>query len=129
MSAADSPEANEPLFVDHRSREAQRYDAICDQVMESSAEVQQLSVLCRELIVTIPKQGTLPEIHYKSEGMGIVGVICATICVMTLVLFLILGAILVVPEIHDLRAWLDINRAKIAKLEAMQQTQHGTQPK
>ena len=127
MSAADSPEANEPLFVDHRSREAQRYDAICDQVMETSAQVQKINDLFRELIDTIPKQGTIQEIHYKSEGMGVVGVICATICAMS-VLFLILGAILVVPEIHDLRAWLDINRAKIAKLEAVQQTQ-GTQPK
>ena len=117
MSAADSPEANEPLFVGHRSREAQRYDAICDQVMETSAQVQKINDLFRELIDTIPKQGTIQEIHYKSEGMGIVGVICATICVMTL-LITILAAIFIVPTLHDLNAWTNIFNGRVSKLEA-----------
>ncbi len=115
MSPADSPEPSEPMFVDHRwrEREAQRYDAICDQVVE-------MNNLVKILVEKIP-EGQTQTVLYKSEGMGIVGVVCATICVMTLVC-LILGAILIVPEIHDLRAWTDILRSKVAKVEAGQQS-------
>ena len=123
-----SPEPEVLKFHDDRRRDAQRYDAVCDQVIETHAQVREMNTLIRALIESVPSGRQVQEVHYKSEGMGMIGVICATICAMS-VLFLILGAILVVPEIHDLRAWLDINRAKIAKLEAAQQMQQGTQPK
>ena len=111
MSADASPEPEALKFHDDRRRDAQRYDAICDQVIA-------MNELVKELVEKIP-QGQTQLVTYRTEGMGMVGVICATICAMSL-LFLILGAILVVPDIHDTKAWQEILRAKVAKLEAQQ---------
>ena len=74
--------------------------------METSAQVQKINDLFRELIDTIPKQGTVQEIHYKSEGMGIVGVICATICVMTLLITILAAIFISSMTLHDLNAWV-----------------------
>jgi hypothetical protein len=95
-------------FGNHRSPEAQRYDAFCDQAfrMEKAAE-------------RLMDGGQHQTVLHRTEGMGYIGVICASVCVMCVVV-LIVGAILIVPELHDLRAWKDIHAAKIAKLEAQQ---------
>jgi len=101
-----------PGVIDDRTPEVRRLDYATNLVIDLAAAVD-------KLIQNMP-QGNTQRIIYKTEGMGTVGVVCATICAMCL-LFLILGAILIVPEIHDLNAWKDIHQAKIAKLEAQQE--------
>jgi ABC-type uncharacterized transport system ATPase subunit len=98
-----------PGVRDTRTAEVRKYDAICDQVIA-------MNELVKELVDKIP-QGQTQTVLYKSHGMGVIGAVCATVCVMC-VLVVILGAIIFVPEIHDLRAWQDINRKDIARLQA-----------
>ncbi len=98
--------------VDTRTPEVRRLDYMADLVADMTKAVEKV----------IQNPGQTQRIIYKTEGMGMIGVVCATICVMTLVC-LILGAILVVPELHDQRAWTDILRSKVAKLEAGQQSE------
>jgi hypothetical protein len=96
--------------LDSRSPELRRLDFMVDQVGDLASSV-------RELVDRIPQGQTQTVIH-KTQGMGMVGVVCATVCVMCVVV-LILGAIIFVPELHDLRAWQDINRRDIARLQAL----------
>jgi uncharacterized membrane protein len=109
VSPDASPEPEKERFVEDRRRDAQRYDAICDQVIA-------MNELVKELVEKIP-QGTVQEVHYKTEGAGLVGVISATICVMVM-LSAIVVTILVAMEIHDMKAWQDQLRQKMARLEA-----------
>lgn len=53
---------------------------------------------------------------HRTAGMGPWGAAAVTACMFTF-LGLILLAVVVVPEVHDLRAWNDIIRAKIAGIE------------
>jgi hypothetical protein len=80
-----------------------------------------LTKLVREVIDNIPAGNTQTVIH-KTQGMGTVGVICATVCVMCVVI-LILGAIIFVPDIHDLRAWQSTFGRDLAAIKAVQQQQ------
>lgn len=108
----DSREPDLPGVRDDRTRDVQRMDYMRDQIIE-------VTKLVREVIDNLPAGNTQTVIH-KTQGMGIVGVICATVCVMCVVI-LILGAIIFVPDLHDLKAWIGIQNTKIAKLEAQQE--------
>ena len=55
----------------------------------------------------------------KQEGLG--GWNIAAVCACFFTMFaLIIALIVIIPEVHDLRAWRDIHSAKIARLEAAQ---------
>jgi len=105
---------------DARTTDQIRYDAMSDQVREAAASVTDLAKIVRELAAN---PGNSQTIYHRTEGMGTVGVICATVCVMCVVV-LILGAVIFVPDIHDLRAWQDIMRKDIARLQAGQEKAH-----
>jgi hypothetical protein len=67
-------------------------------------------------------RGHTQTVVHKTAGMGPWGAAAVTACMFTF-LGLILLAVVLVPEVHDLRAWNDINRGKVAKLEALHSTQ------
>jgi hypothetical protein len=98
--------------LDTRSPEVRRLDYMADLVVRLTESVQ-------KVIEHAPHSHTQTIIH-KTQGMGTVGVICATVSIMC-VLFMILGAIVFVPDIHDLKAWNDITRKDIARLQAQQE--------
>ncbi len=93
-------------FGTHRSPEAQRYDAFCDIAfrMEKYAE-------------RMLDGGQNQTVIHRTEGMGMIGVVCATICA-TVLLAMVVVTILVAMEIHDMKAWQDQLRQKMAKLDA-----------
>lgn len=108
-SVAANREYDLPEVHDDRPAEVQKMDYLRDQVIELTETV-------RLLIDKLPQGQTQTVIH-KQQGMGTVGAVCATVCVMC-ALFLILGAIVFVPDIHDLKAWQDILRRDVARLQA-----------
>lgn len=55
------------------------------------------------------------------QQAGIAPLQIAAVCACFFTMFaLIIALIVIVPDVHDLRAWRDIHSAKIAKLEAAQ---------
>lgn len=60
--------------------------------------------------------GNVQTVIHKSTGIGPWGAAAVTACFMTF-LGMILLAIVVIPELHDLKAWSDIYRSKIYALE------------
>jgi len=113
-----TPAEDEPAY-EPRTPEQIRYDATADQIRETAQVAREVADMVREL-VSNGAHGNVQTVIHKTQGMGVVGVICATICVMCIVV-LILGAIIFVPDIHDLRAWQDIMRKDIARLQAGQE--------
>lgn len=98
-----------------RPEEMKRIDLMVDQMAEMAIGMKTLGDLVGRI-----GTGQTQRVVYKQEGMGVVGIICATVCVMCVVI-VILGAIVFVPDIHDLRAWNDITRKDIARLQALHQ--------
>ncbi len=127
MSPDASPEPERQRFVDDRRRDAQRYDAVCDQVIETHAQVREMSTLVMALIENIPK-GQVQEVHYKTEGMGTLGVICAAVCALC-VLFIVVESVRqesnavkmearIDGRLRDLEAWRGVHSTKIQNLES-----------
>ena len=102
---------------DPRTEREREYDAIVDLLRQSADQVHALSDLVR---TTIERGGSTQTVIHKTEGMGAVGIFCAVVCVCC-VLFVILGAVMIVPEIHDLRAWRDIHQNHISAIEAREE--------
>lgn len=109
----DNQESDDlPGVTDRRTADVRRMDYLRDQVIE-------INELVKTLVEKIP-QGQIQHVVYETKGMGAIGVICAAICGLC-VLFLLLGAIFIVPELHDLKAWQDILRKDVAKIQAQQE--------
>ena len=104
---------------DFRTAEQTRYDALCDLLKRSMEQTERAETLILTLAESV-QNGTHQTVIHKQEGMGAVGILCACVCVFC-ALFIILGAVMIVQEIHDLLAWQDINRKDIARLQAQQQ--------
>ena len=102
---------------DPRTEREREYDAIVDLLRQSADQVHALSDLVR---TTIERGGSTQTVIHKTEGMGAVGIFCAVVCVCC-VLFVILGEVVVVPEINDLRAWRDIHQNHISAIEAREE--------
>lgn len=92
---------------DDRDPDTVRFDLLVDQV----------NALVGKMDAVIERGGNTQTVIHKTAGLGPWAAAAVTACFFTF-LGLILLAVALVPEIHDLRAWNDINRAKIAKLEA-----------
>jgi hypothetical protein len=107
---------------DFRTAEQTRYDALCDLLKRSMEQTERAETLILTLAESV-QNGTHQTVIHKTEGMGMVGVVCATVSIMC-ALFLILGAIIFVPDIHDLKAWQDILRKDVARLQAGQEKAH-----
>jgi len=107
--------SKEDGFGNHRSPEAQRYDAFCDQAFR-----------IEEAAKRMVEGGQHQTVVHKQTGMGALGVICAVVCVVT-ALFVVIEIIRLETRFdgrfRDLEAWNGVNSAKIAKLEAQQQPQ------
>jgi len=115
MEPADDEHVYEP-----RTAEQVRYDAMSDQVRDAAASVTELAKVVRELAAN---PGNTNTVIHRTEGAGIgmiIGmVICATVSVMCVVL-LIIGAIFIVPDIHDLQAWQGTFGRDLAAIKAVQ---------
>lgn len=99
--------------TDERDPDTVRTDLLIDQVNALCARMDTLLAADR---------GQTQTVIHKTAGMGAWGAAAVTACMFTF-LGLILLAVVVVPEVHDLRAWNDILRAKTAKLEGFHQSQ------
>ena len=109
-----TPAEDEPAY--ERTPEQIRYDATADQIRETAQVAREVADMVREL-VSNGAHGNVQTVIHKTQGMGVVGVICATICVMCIVV-LILGAIIFVPDIHDLNAWVGVFGRDIEHVKA-----------
>lgn len=93
---------------DERDPETIRTDLLIDQV----------NALCARMdAVLASDRGNTQTVVHKTAGMGAWGAAAVTACMFTF-LGLILLSVVMIPEIHDLRAWNDILRSKAAKLES-----------
>lgn len=99
--------------ADSRDESTVRMDLLVDQVN---------LLLSRMDEVIRHDHGNTQTVIHKTAGMGPWGAAAVTACMFTF-LGLILLAVVMIPDLHDLRAWNDINRAKIARLEASKSEQ------
>lgn len=80
-----------------------------------SEEIRQLTAQIRDLVgqlADIPGQNVQTVIH-KSEGFGAWGTAAVVACFCTW-----FGLILVMFDIHDLRAWVDVLKQRVTILES-----------
>jgi len=103
-------------FDDPRGPTQVTFDAIADQVRENSVVVSRLETVVEKFLQLHEGRNTQTVIH-KTEGMGAWGAAAVTACFFTM-LALVLFALVVLPDLHDIKAWQDIMRQKISKLEA-----------
>ena len=96
------------IAPDERDAETVRMDLLVDQVNALLGKMDE---------VLKADRGNTQTVIHKTAGMGPWGAAAVTACMFTF-LGLIGLAVVLIPELHDLRAWNDINRAKIARLEA-----------
>lgn len=101
-----------PEVHDDRSPEVKRFDAICDQVVE-------MNRLVRSLVEKVPK-GQVQTVIHKTQGMTAWSVAAVVSCFFTILLVVLL-AIIFVPDLHDLKAWQDILRKDVARIQAQQE--------
>jgi hypothetical protein len=90
-------------------------DQLINAQIDSREEVRSLTAAVRDLVNRDTNTNTTTVIH-KTAGMGHWGAAAVTACFLTF-LGLILFAMVVIPELHDLKAWSDIYRSKIYTLE------------
>lgn len=95
---------------DERDPETVKVDLLVDQV----------NSLLSKMDAVLENRGNnsqTVEVTHKTAGMGPWAAAAVTACFFTF-LGLILLAVVILPDLHDLQAWQDIMRSKIAKLEA-----------
>ncbi len=94
--------------ADDRDPDTVRFDLLVDQV----------NTLCAKMAAAMEARGNNTQtVIHKTAGMGPWAAAAVTACFFTF-LGLILLAVVILPDLHDLQAWQDIMRQKIAKLEA-----------
>lgn len=93
--------------ADDRDPDTVRFDLLVDQV----------NALVGKMDAVIDRGGNTQTVIHKTAGMGPWAAAAVTACFFTF-LGLILLAVVILPDLHDLQAWQDIMRQKIAKLEA-----------
>lgn len=93
-----------------------RADLAIEQVNQLCENIDQAMAEFRELAKTRGNSQTV-EVTHKTAGLGPWAAAAVTACFFTF-LGLILLAVIILPDLHDLQAWQDIMRSKIAKLEA-----------
>lgn len=98
---------------DDRDPDTVRFDLLVDQV----------NALVGKMDAVIERGGNTQTVIHKTAGMGPWGAAAVTACFCCM-----LGLIFIALDMHDLRAWNDINRAKIAKLEAQLLQKPETKP-
>lgn len=95
---------------DERDPETVKVDLLVDQV----------NSLLSKMDAVLENRGNnsqTVEVTHKTAGMGPWAAAAVTACFFTF-LGLILLAILILPDLHDMKAWQDVMRQKITRLEA-----------
>lgn len=92
-----------------------RADLAIDTVNQLCASLDAAMAEFRELVKQ--RGNNTQTVIHKTAGMGPWAAAAVTACFFTF-LGLILLAVVILPDLHDLQAWQDIMRQKIAKLEA-----------
>ena len=117
---SSSGEESDLTADDYRTPEQLRYDAICDQVRE-------VTQLVKVVIEKVPQHGAVQTVIHKTQGMGVVGVICAVVSVCCMLMMIGFGWLISIElnkqtaELHDLRAWRDIHQNHISAIEAREE--------
>jgi len=93
-----------------------RADLAIDMVNQLCAKVDVSMEEFRELVKARANGNTQTVIH-KTAGLGPWGAAAVTACFFTF-LGLILLAIMILPDLHDLKAWSDIYRTRIQEISA-----------
>lgn len=99
-----------PASEDDRDPQTVKLDLLVDQV----------NALCAAMEAAVEKRSNnsqTVEVTHKTAGMGPWAAAAVTACFFTF-LGLILLAILILPDLHDMKAWQDVMRQKITRLEA-----------
>lgn len=92
---------------DNRDPDTVRFDLLVDQV----------NALVGKMDAVIERGGNTQTVIHKTAGIGPWGAAAVTACFFTF-LGLILLAMLILPDIHDLKAWSDIYRTRIQEITA-----------
>ena len=93
--------------ADDRDPDTVRFDLLVDQV----------NALVGKVDAVIDRGGNTQTVIHKTAGMGPWAAAAVTACFFTF-LGLILLAMLILPDIHDLKAWSDIYRTRIQEISA-----------
>lgn len=93
--------------ADDRDPDTVRFDLLVDQV----------NALVGKMDAVIDRGGNTQTVIHKTAGLGPWGAAAVTACFFTF-LGLILLAMLILPDIHDLKAWSDIYRTRIQEISA-----------
>lgn len=94
--------------ADDRDPDTVRFDLLVDQV----------NTLCAKMDAAMEARGNNTQtVIHKTAGMGPWAAAAVTACFFTF-LGLILLAMLILPDIHDLKAWSDIYRTRIQEISA-----------
>lgn len=94
--------------ADDRDPDTVRFDLLVDQV----------NALVGKMDAVIETRGSNTQtVIHKTAGLGPWGAAAVTACFFTF-LGLILLAMLILPDIHDLKAWSDIYRTRIQEISA-----------
>jgi len=98
-------------------RAGSRYTSVVDDVI---AQLRQTNETVLELVTELRQNRHGITVTHTQSGLSGWNIAAVTACFFTS-LMLIALAIIIIPDIHDLRAWRDIHSAKIARLEAAQE--------
>lgn len=93
--------------ADDRDPDTVRFDLLVDQV----------NALVGKMDAVIDRGGNTQTVIHKTAGLGPWAAAAVTACFFTF-LGLILLAMLILPDIHDLKAWSDIYRTRIQEISA-----------
>jgi hypothetical protein len=112
-------ESIEPYSGEDRRRKSDvKFDALVDQINSLTESVGRL------INQDSKKSGNTTTVIHKTVGFGNWGVAALVAAIVAcFATWAIIGilAMIFVPEIHDLRAWHDIDRKEIAQLKAQLQ--------
>jgi len=97
-----------PVEDDDRDPSTVKLDLLVDQV----------NALCASMAAAMENRGNNTQtVIHKTAGLGPWGAAAVTACFFTF-LGLILLAIMILPDLHDLKAWSDIYRTRIQEISA-----------
>ena len=91
---------------------ADRIESIAESIVEA---IDKMEVFADVLT----SKGNTTTVIHKTEGMGAWGSAAVVACFLTY-LSLIIFAIYIIPEVHNVKAWNEVLRGKVAKFEAQQ---------
>lgn len=88
-----------------------------ESIIETAAKIERAAAAFERAEMALRGNSAVQTVVHRSEGPGPLLAAAIAVCFCT-ILGLILFAIWVVPEVHDLKAWQDTLRQQVAQLKA-----------